>query len=83
METAKREQMPSNIQNKQWGWLIGRRLHLGVVTDVLGETATVQHGNDVKRVPLWELIEDDYKSQDRYYSAMSDALNSGNGTYRP
>jgi len=29
--------------NGQWNWLIGRKLSLGEVIDVFGESATVRH----------------------------------------
>lgn len=51
--------------NRQWNWLIGRKLSLGEVVDVFGESATVRHGDDETRVLLCELLEEDYKSQDR------------------
>ena len=48
--------------NGQWNWLIGRKLSLGEVVDVFGESATVRHGDDETRVLLCELLEEDYKA---------------------
>lgn len=66
-----------------WEWLIGRKLSLGVVVDVFEATATVRHGDDDSRVLICELLHEDYKAQDRYVARMCEALNSGDGTYRP
>jgi hypothetical protein len=67
----------------EWNWLIGRRLSLGTVIDICNETATVRHGREETRMLLSELLEEDYKSQDRYMASMSEALNTGDGVYRP
>lgn len=69
--------------NGHWNWLIGRKVSLGEVVDVFGESATVRHGDDETRVLLCELLEEDYKSQDRYAEDLNEAWNSGDGAYRP
>lgn len=69
--------------NGQWNWLIGRKLSLGKVVDVFGESATVRRGNDEARVLLCELLEEDYKANDRYERALNEAWNTGDGAYRP
>jgi len=69
--------------NGQWNWLIGRKLSLGEVVDVLGETAIVRHGDDETRVLLCELLEEDYKASDRYERYLNEVLNTGDGAYRP
>lgn len=51
--------------NGHWNWLIGRKVSLGEVVDVFGESATVRHGDDETRVLLCELLHEDYKAQDR------------------
>jgi len=66
-----------------WSWLIGRKLSLGEVVDIFDETATVRHGDDETRVMVSELLEQDYKSQDRYEAGICEALNTGDGVYRP
>ena len=68
--------------NGHWNWLIGRRLSLGEVVDVFGESATVRRGDDEMRVLLCELLHEDYKSQDRAAASMCEAMNTGDGTYR-
>ena len=69
--------------NGQWTWLIGRKLSLGEVVDVFGESATVRHGDDETRVLLCELLEEDYKAHDRVDRDLNEAMNSGDGSYRP
>jgi len=69
--------------NGQWNWLIGRKLSLGEVVDVFGESATVRHGDDETRVLLCELLEEDYKASDRYERDLNEAWNTGDGAYRP
>lgn len=69
--------------NGQWNWLIGRKLSLGEVVDVFGESATVRHGDDETRVLLCELLEEDYNAQDRYEKDLNEAWNTGDGSYRP
>jgi hypothetical protein len=69
--------------NGQWNWLIGRKLSLGEVVDVFGESATVIHGDDETQVLLCELFEEDYKAHDRYEKDLNEALNAGDGSYRP
>jgi hypothetical protein len=69
--------------NGHWNWLIGRKLSLGEVVDIFGESATVRHGDDETRVLLCELLEEDYKAQDRYEASMCEAWNTGDGAYRP
>ena len=69
--------------NWQWNWLIGRKLSIGEVVDICGESATVRHGDDETRVLLCELFEQDYAAQDRYTASMSEAMNEGDGVYRP
>ena len=69
--------------NGQWNWLIGRKLSPGEVVDVFGESATVRHGDDETRVLLCELLEEDYKAQDRYEKDLNEAWNTGDGSYRP
>lgn len=73
--------METNKQ--QWNWLIGRKMSLGEVVDVLGETATVIQGDDKARVLLCELLEEEYKAQDRFDRELNEALDSGDGSYRP
>jgi hypothetical protein len=68
--------------NEQWNWLIGRRLSLGEVIDVFGESATVRRGDDEIRILLCELLEDDYKEHDRIDRGLNDALDTGEGIYR-
>ena len=60
--------------NGQWNWLIGRKLSLGEVVDVFGESATVRHGDDETRVLLCELLEEDYKEQDRFDHDLKEAI---------
>ena len=67
----------------QWNWLIGRKLSLGKVIDVCGDTATIRHGDDEVRVLLCELLEDDYIEHDRFDRELNEAWNTGDGTYRP
>lgn len=69
--------------NGQWNWLIGRKLSLGEVIDVFGDSATVRHGDDETRVLLCELLHEDYKALDRAEASMCEALLIGNGVYRP
>jgi len=69
--------------DRQWNWLIGRKLSLGEVIDVSGESATVRHGDGETLVLLCELLEEDYKAQDRVNRDLNDALNNGDGAYRP
>lgn len=69
--------------NGHWNWLIGRKLSLGEVVDVFGESATVRHGDDQTRVLLCELLHEDYKAQDRAAASMCEAMNTGDGAYRP
>jgi hypothetical protein len=59
--------------NENWNWLIGRKLSLGEVIDVFDETATVRHGDDEFRVLLSELLEEDYKCQDRFARDLNEA----------
>jgi len=74
---------PALKMNRQWNWLIGRKLSLGEVVDVSGESATVRHGYDETRVLLCELLEEDYKAQDRFDRDLNEAWNTGDGAYRP
>lgn len=67
----------------EWDWMVGRRFSLGTVVYVSSDTATVRHGDDDVRVLLSELLEDDYNARDRYEASMSEAMNTGDGTYRP
>jgi hypothetical protein len=53
------------------------------VIAICNETATVRHGKEETRMLLSELLEEDYKSQDRYMASLWEALNSGDGEYRP
>jgi hypothetical protein len=69
--------------NEQWNWLIGRKLSLGEVIDVFGESATVQHGEDVTRILLCDLLKDDYEEHDRFDRELNDALDTGEGICRP
>ena len=69
--------------NGQWNWLIGRKLSLGEVVDVFGGSATVRHGDDETRVLVCELLEEDYKANDRYERDLNEAWNTGDGSYRP
>lgn len=69
--------------NNNWDWLIGRRLSLGKVIDVAGDTATVRHGDDDRWINVCDLLEEDYKSQDRADRDLSEALNTSDGAYRP
>lgn len=57
--------------NGHWNWLIGRKVSLGEVVDVFGESATVRHGDDETRVLLCELLHEDYKAQDRAAASMA------------
>lgn len=66
-----------------WNWLRGRKLSLGRVIDVFGETATVVRGDDTFRISVDELLEADYRTQDRVEADLSEALNYGNGIYQP
>lgn len=66
-----------------WEWLIGRRLSLGKVIDICDETVTVRRGDDEFRILVSELLCEDYRSQDRAASSVSEAMNSGDGAYRP
>lgn len=69
--------------NGHWNWLIGRKLSLGEVVDVFGESVTVRHGDDETRVLLCKLLEEDYKARDRYDSALNEAWNAIDRAYRP
>jgi hypothetical protein len=71
------------IMSGQWKWLIGRKLSLGGVIDVFGESAIVHHGEDVTCILLCELLEDDYKEHDRIDRELNEAWNTGEGVYRP
>ena len=57
----------------QWNWMVGRKFSLGEVVDVLGESATVRHGDDETRVLLCELLGEDYKAQDRANRVLNEA----------
>lgn len=50
--------------NGHWNWLIGRKVSLGEVVDVFGESATVRNGDDETRVLLCELLHEDYIKED-------------------
>ena len=66
----------------QWNWMVGRKFSLGEVVDVLGESATVRHGDDETRVLLCELLEEDYKAQDCANRALNEAWwDGGDGAY--
>jgi hypothetical protein len=69
--------------SSQWQWLVGRKLSLGRVMAVSDGMATVQQAWDVTQVPLPRLLEEDYRSHDRHMASLCEALNSGDGTYRP
>jgi hypothetical protein len=71
------------VPSRQWRWLVGRKLSLGMVMDVSDSMATVLQGDDVMQVPLSKLLEEDYRSHDRHMASLSEALNSGDGAYRP
>lgn len=66
-----------------WSWLRGRKLSLGQVIDVVDETATVVRGDDAFRISVDELLEADYRSQDKVQAELSEALNRGDGAYQP
>lgn len=51
--------------NGQLAWLIGRKLSLGEVVDVFGESATVRHGDDETRVPEGTVVEETMSSSER------------------
>jgi hypothetical protein len=63
--------------NAQWNWLIGRKLSLGEVIDVFGESATVQHGEDETCILLSDLLKDDYEEHDRIDRGLNEALDTG------
>lgn len=66
-----------------WLWLIGKKLSLGEVIDVCGETATVCHGDEETRILIGELLREDYKARKRADQQFNQALNEGDGIYRP
>jgi hypothetical protein len=57
----------------KWDWLKGRKLSLGEVVDVFDETATVIHGDNEFRILISELIEEDFKEQDRMFKEINEA----------
>lgn len=66
-----------------WSWLIGRKTSSGRVLAVAGDEATVENARGRRCLPIAELLRLDYEQCDKYDAAMSEALNSGDGTYRP
>lgn len=78
---AKIEGATNRLQRdeNQWRWLIGRRFRLGKVLDVCEDTATVLHGDDTTRILIAEIVEDELCRPD----PISQALNEGDGVYRP
>lgn len=75
--------MTASRTSSEWQWLVGRKLSLGEVTDILGETATVRRGDDEVRVLVCELLHEDYQAQDRHAATLCEAFNTGAGAYRP
>jgi hypothetical protein len=69
--------------NDNWSWLVGRRLALGRVNDVDGDALVLQTRTGELRVPAWEALKHDYASQDLAARPLSEALNTGDGVYRP
>jgi len=68
--------------SQKWQWLTGRKLSLGKVESVSDETATVVRGNDRFCISVEELLEEDYRSQDKVQNEMDWALNTA-GYYKP
>ena len=45
-----------------WKWLVGKQFTLGTVIDTLGDTATVERGDDTFRILVCELLEEHDKN---------------------
>ena len=66
-----------------WDWMIGRRMSLGEVVDVVGNTALVRTKDSEEVYPVDYVLQQDYELQDNTWESINTALNTGNGAYLP
>jgi len=50
------------VCTSDWKWLIGKQFSLGTVIDTIGNTATVERGDDTFRILVCELLEEHDKN---------------------
>ncbi len=67
------------VCTSDWDWLIGKQFSLGTVVSVLGNTATVERGDERFRVLVCELLEEHDKNNFPIEGFLGDRFRVGAG----